>query len=122
MTTTATDHPFAEILTAGRKVVFSRTPTTAVWANITIAAGDTARRSTSSGEAATATSWSGAASGSGGRSAARPDRRAPAELVPLRCGRGTRLFDGVPNSYRLDLVSSAAPGSGIVELLYRRHR
>src|SRR3989442_2732883 len=42
MTTTATDHPFADILTAGRKVVFSRTLTTAEWANTTIVAGDTA--------------------------------------------------------------------------------
>jgi len=42
MTTTATDHPFADILTAGRKVVFSRTLKAAEWANTTIAAGDTA--------------------------------------------------------------------------------
>src|SRR5919109_2249490 len=41
MTTTATDHPFADILTAGRKVVFSRTLKTAEWANSTIATGDT---------------------------------------------------------------------------------
>jgi dihydrofolate reductase len=40
--TTATDHPFAPILNAGRKVVFSRTLRTADWANTTIAAGDTA--------------------------------------------------------------------------------
>jgi dihydrofolate reductase len=59
--TTSTDHPFADILNAGRKVVFSRTLKTADWANTTIAAGDTA-------EAATATSWSGAVSASGGRS------------------------------------------------------
>ena len=39
---TATDHPWAGILNAGRKVVFSRTLTTADWANTTIAAGDTA--------------------------------------------------------------------------------
>lgn len=39
--TTATDHPFAGILNAGRKVVFSRTLNTADWANTTIAAGDT---------------------------------------------------------------------------------
>jgi len=39
--TTNTDHPFADILNAGRKVVFSRTLTTAEWANTTIAAGDT---------------------------------------------------------------------------------
>ena len=41
--TTATDHPFADILTAGRKVVFSRTLKAAEWANTTIAAGDTAQ-------------------------------------------------------------------------------
>ena len=40
MTTTATDHPFADILNAGRKVVFSRTLKTAEWANTTIASGD----------------------------------------------------------------------------------
>src|SRR5215211_7565216 len=40
--TTATDHPFAPILNAARKVVFSRTLKTADWANTTIAAGDTA--------------------------------------------------------------------------------
>ena len=39
--TTATDHPFAPILNAARKVVFSRTLKTADWANTTIAAGDT---------------------------------------------------------------------------------
>jgi dihydrofolate reductase len=39
--TTATDHPFAPILNAARKVVFSRTLETAEWANTTIAAGDT---------------------------------------------------------------------------------
>jgi dihydrofolate reductase len=40
--TTSTDHPFAPILNAARKVVFSRTLKTADWANTTIAAGDTA--------------------------------------------------------------------------------
>ena len=40
--TTSTDHPFADILNSGRKVVFSRTLKTADWANTTIAADDTA--------------------------------------------------------------------------------
>ncbi|GAA3805492.1 hypothetical protein GCM10022226_26820 [Sphaerisporangium flaviroseum] len=66
--TTATDHPFADILNAARKVVFSRTLKTADWANTTIAAGDTTEEIDSSGWAATATSWSGAASASGGHS------------------------------------------------------
>jgi hypothetical protein len=34
------DHPFSGIMNAARKVVFSRTLTTAEWANITLAAGD----------------------------------------------------------------------------------
>lgn len=38
-----------------------------------------------------------------------------------RAGKGTRLFDGVPKSYQLDLVSSTASSNGIVELQYRRH-
>jgi dihydrofolate reductase len=65
---TSVDHPFAPILNAARKVVFSRTVKTADWANTTIAAGDTAEEIERSGKAATATSWSGAASASGGRS------------------------------------------------------
>ena len=43
-------------------------------------------------------------------------------LFPYVAGEGTRLFDGVPRSYRLDLVSSTASSNGIVELQYRRHR
>ena len=44
------------------------------------------------------------------------------DLHPYVAGRGTRLFDDVPKSYRLDLVSSTASSNGIVELQYRRHR
>ena len=43
-------------------------------------------------------------------------------LFPYVAGEGTRLFDGVPKSYRLDLVSSTASSNGIVELQYRRLR
>jgi hypothetical protein len=42
-------------------------------------------------------------------------------LFPYVAGEGTRLFDGVPKSYQLDLVSSTASSNGIVELQYRRH-
>ncbi len=82
MTTTATDHPFADILNAARKVVFSRTLTTAEWAIDEL----------------------------------------QVSLFPYVAGEGTRLFDGVPKSYRLDLVSSTASSNGILELQYRRHR
>ena len=43
-------------------------------------------------------------------------------LDGLLADEGTRLFDGVPKSYRLHLVSNTASSSGIVELTYRRHR
>jgi dihydrofolate reductase len=43
-------------------------------------------------------------------------------LFPYVAGEGTRLFDGVPQSYRLDLASSTPSSNGIVELEYRRHR
>jgi len=44
------------------------------------------------------------------------------DLHPHIAGEGTRLFDDVPVSYRLDLVSSTAFSNGIVGLQYRRHR
>jgi dihydrofolate reductase len=43
-------------------------------------------------------------------------------LFPCVAGEGTRLFDGVPGSYPLDLVSSTASSGEIVELRFRRHR
>jgi RibD C-terminal domain len=44
------------------------------------------------------------------------------DLHPYVAGEGTRLFDDVPKSYRLDLVLSTAFSNGIVGLQYRRHR
>jgi hypothetical protein len=44
------------------------------------------------------------------------------DLHPYVAGEGTRLFDDVPKSYRLDLVSSTAFSNGIVGLQYCRHR
>ena len=43
-------------------------------------------------------------------------------LHPYVADEGTRLFDDVPKSYQLDLVSSTASSTGVVELQYRRHR
>jgi dihydrofolate reductase len=123
MTTTATDHPFAGILNAGRKVVFSRTLKTAEWANTTIAAGDTAEEidKLRQGGDGHIVVWGGV---SLWRSLMRLDLidELQLSLFPYVAGEGTRLFDGVPKSYRLDLVSSTASSSGILELQYRRHR
>jgi dihydrofolate reductase len=121
--TTATDHPFSPILNAGRKVVFSRTLRTADWANTTIAAGDTAEEidKLRLGDDGHIVVWGGV---SLWRSLMQLDLidELRVSLFPYVAGEGTRLFDGVPKSYALDLVSSTPSSSGIVELRYRRHR
>ena len=43
-------------------------------------------------------------------------------LYPYVTDEGTLLFDDVPRSYRLDLVSSTEFSNGTVGLRYRRHR
>ena len=121
--TTATDHPFAPILTAARKVVFSRTLTIAHWANTTIASGDTVEeveRLKQGGDGQILV-WGGIRLW---RSLMELDLldELQVSLFPYIAGEGTRLFDGIPKSYQLDLVSSTASSSGIVELRYRRHR
>ena len=123
MTSTATDHPFADILNAGRKVVFSRTLKAADWANTTIAAGDTKEEidKLRQGGDGHIVVWGGVALW---RSLVRLDLidELHVALFPYVAGEGTRLFDGVPKSYGLDLVSSTASNSGIVDLRYRRQR
>jgi dihydrofolate reductase len=119
----STDHPFSPILTAARKVVFSRTLKTADWANTTIAAGDTAEEidKLRLGGDGHIVVWGGV---SFWRSLLQLDLIDELQLsmFPYVAGEGTRLFDGVPKSYRLDLISSIASTNGIVELRYRRHR
>jgi dihydrofolate reductase len=123
MTTTVPDHPFAEILTAGRKVVFSRTLTRADWANTSIASGDTAEEveALRQGGDGHIVVWGGVGLW---RSLMELDLIDELQLsmFPYIAGEGTRLFDGIPRSYQLDLVSCSASDSGIVELVYRRQR
>ena len=120
---TATDHPWASILNAGRKVVFSRTLTTADWANTTIGAGDTAEEidKLRQGGDGHIVAWGGV---SFWRSLMRLDLidEWHLGLHPYVADEGTQLFDDVPKSYRLDLVSSTASSNGVIELQYRRHR
>ncbi|MTD58921.1 dihydrofolate reductase family protein [Amycolatopsis pithecellobii] len=121
--TTSPDHPFADILNTARKVVFSRTLHKAGWANTAIANGDTAdeiyqlRR----GGDGHMVVWGGITLW---RSLMRLDLIDELQLTmyPYVAGEGTRLFAGSPRSYQLDLVSSKASRSGLVELHYRRHR
>lgn len=122
MTQNSADHPFAELLTAGRKVVFSRSLKTADWANTTIAAGDTAQEveELRKGGDGYVVVWGGV---SLFRSLMRLDviDELWVSMFPYIAGEGTRLFDGVPSSYPLDLVSSTSH-NGILELRYHRHR
>jgi dihydrofolate reductase len=120
---TTIDHPFAPILNTGRKVVFSRTLKTADWPNTTIAAGDTAEEigQLKQGGDGDLIVWGGVTLF---RSLLQLDLvdELHVNVYPYVSGEGTRLFDGDPASYQLELISSTPSGSGIVELRYRRHR
>jgi dihydrofolate reductase len=118
------DHPWAGILTAGRKVVFSRTLESADWANTTIASGDTTEEidKLRQGGDGHIIVWGGVTLW---RSLMQLDLMDEFHLGlhPYIADEGTRLFDDVPKGYRLDLISSTALGpTGILELKYRRHR
>ena len=118
------DHPWAGILTAGHKVVFSRTMKAADWANTTVASGDTteeidALRRGGDGHIIV---WGGVTLW---RSLMALDLidEWHLGLHPWIANEGTRLFEDVPASYRLDLVSCTPfERTGILELEYRRHR
>jgi dihydrofolate reductase len=123
MTTTATDHPFAEILTAWRKVVFSRTLETAEWANTKIASGDTTEEidELRQGGEGYVVVWGGVTLFRSLMQLNLIDEL-HVSLFPYVAGEGTRLFEGGSDSYRLDLISSTESHNGILELQYRRHR
>jgi dihydrofolate reductase len=118
----ATDDPNAGPLNAARKVVFSRTLTTADWANTTIVSGDLGGevdRLRANGD--------GYIVVHGGisfwQSLARLDLidEYRVTLVPYLAGEGARLFEDVGKSRSFELLSSTAFSSGL-ELDYRRHR
>jgi dihydrofolate reductase len=117
------DNPWAGILNAGRKVVFSRTLTTADWANTTIAAGDTTEEidKLRLGGDGHIVVWGGV---SLWRSLMRLDLidEWHLSMYPYLTDQGTELFNDIPKSYRLNLVSSTASSEGVLELQYRRHR
>ena len=120
---TATDDPFADLLKAARKVVFSGTLNVADWANTSITSGDLGQEVDKLRRGGDGYIYVG-----GGisfwRSLARLDLidEYRVTLVPYLAGEGPRLFDDVGKSYRLDLVCSTVSSNGIIELQYRRHR
>jgi dihydrofolate reductase len=118
------DHPWSGILTAGRKVVFSRTLETADWDSTTIASGDTTEEvdKLRQGGDGHIIVWGGV---SLWRSLMQLDLvdEWHLGLHPYIADEGTRLFDDVPKGYRLDLISNTAlQKTGILELQYGRRR
>jgi len=118
------DHPWSDIMTAGQKVVFSRTLRTADWANTTIVSGDTTEEidKLRQGGEGHIVVWGGV---SLWRSLMQLDLidEWHLGLHPYIANEGTQLFDDVPHGYRLDLISSNPfVQTGILELQYRRHR
>ena len=118
----APEHPWSGILTAGHKVVLSRTLKRADWANTTIVAEDSAAEieALRRGEGHIL-AWGGVRLW---RSLMLLDvlDELYVSLYPYVADVGGRLFEEVPKGYRLDLVSSTARRNGVIELHYRRHR
>jgi dihydrofolate reductase len=117
------DDPWANILNANRKVVFSRTMEKAAWAGTDIAAGDTAEEidKLRQGGDGHLVIWGGVALW---RSLMRLDLIDEwyISMYPYITDKGTRLFDQLDRGYQLDLVESQAKSNGILELHYARHR
>jgi dihydrofolate reductase len=119
---TAVDHPYADLLSAARKVVFSRTLPAAEWANTTIARGDTAAEIDKLRQGG-----DGHVVVSGGISFWQSLMRLDlideyrVTLFPYLAGEGRRLFEGLDKSHQLELASSTAFSNGTMELEYRRH-
>jgi dihydrofolate reductase len=120
---TATDHPYADLLNAARKIVFSRTLTSTDWANSTVASGDLATEMD-----ALRRDGDGAIVAHGGvgfwKSLIEHDLidEYRISVFPYLAGTGTRLFDEITESPRLELVSAVPFKNGILEVTYRRLR
>jgi dihydrofolate reductase len=116
----AVDHPYAAVMNAARKVVFSHTLRAADWANTSIASGDL-----SAEIAKLKLGGDGYIIADGGaglfRSLIRRDLidEYRVRLVPYLAGKGTRLFGALEGPATLELVSATPAGSGITELVFR---
>ena len=116
----AVDDPYAAVLNAARKVVFSHTLATADWANTTVANGDLAaeiKKLKLDGDGYII------ADGGNGllRSLIRDDLvdEFRVHLVPYLAGNGPRIFDGLEQPAKLEFVSATSVGGGINQLIYR---
>jgi dihydrofolate reductase len=120
---TATDHPYADVMNAAHKMVFTRTLQTASWANTTINRGDLAEEIKRLKRDGT-----GDIVAHGGlsfwRSLIRLDLIDEYRLTVFPClaGKGRRLFDDLEKPRQLELTASTPFTNGTIELEYRRPR
>jgi dihydrofolate reductase len=119
----ATDHPYADLMNAARKVVFSRTLTSADWANSTVASGDLDTELDPLRRDGDGTI---VAHGGVGFWKSLIERDLIDEyritIFPYLAGTGTRLFGDITEPPRLELVSAIPFKNGTVEVTYRRTR
>jgi dihydrofolate reductase len=119
----AVDHPYADVLNAARKVVFSTKPRTADWAGTTVSSGDLG-----AGVEELKREGDGVIVAHGGlgfwRSLGELDLidEYRLTLFPYVAGNGQRVFANLGKSPRLELVSATPFGNGTLELRYRRIR
>jgi dihydrofolate reductase len=117
----AVDHPYADAMNAGRKIIFSHTIQTADWANTSIASGDLSAEIEK-----LKLDGDGYIVAHGGigfwRSLIHNDMIDEYRLTifPYLACRGTRLFDTLERSPKLELISTTTFTNGITELGLRR--
>jgi dihydrofolate reductase len=116
----ADDDPYADVINAARKVVFSHTLGTADWANTTVINGDLTAEIEQ-----LKLGGDGYIIADGGlgllRSLIRHDLvdEFRISLVPYLAGKGPRVFDDLEQPAKLELVSVTPLGGGVSELVYR---
>jgi dihydrofolate reductase len=116
----AVDHPYAAVMNAARKVVFSHTLATADWANTSVANGDLAAEIEK-----LKLGGDGYIIADGGigllRSLIRHNLvdEFRVSLVPYLAGKGPRIFDDIEQPTELEFVSVTPVGGGINKLTYR---
>jgi dihydrofolate reductase len=119
----AVDHPYADAINAARKVIFSRTITTAGWANASVANGDLAAEIEK-----LKLDGDGYIVAHGGLGFLRSLIRADLvdeyriTLFPYLAVTGARLFDSLDQPASLELIAATPFGDGVTELAFRRPR
>jgi dihydrofolate reductase len=116
----ADDDPYADVMNAASKVVFSHTLATADWANTTVINGELAAEIEK-----LKLGGDGYIIADGGLGLLRSLIRQELvdefriSLVPYLAGKGPRVFGELEQATKLELVSVTPVGGGVSELIYR---